>query len=481
MDISMYILADHLREYHPIVRIHEGGMTLSRCRILTDQQEKREQSTVYICASGEYIPTLDPGIICSNGRDYIYLPSTDVQHIFNRILDIFEQYNALAEQLFQLIMARCSIQRLLDQCGRILPLPMVFCNSGHMICAQTNCEAFELNENPVYLFAKSNRFIPTELYEAVNADFICHYNDRKCFIIEKKHDQLFRTINHNIFYQNRNVGYLTGIIRGAEDETKGRRQLFEFIVPFLEKGYEDSGDLMQDQGQIFAQLLKGEAVEERYIRLQEQALGWESMGSKTLLILQPEEYKKNSIALIASRLIVRYPYSFILPYEEQVIMITQDKCREDRAFTREFRKLLRELHTYAGASYEFHELRELKKYYRQARLAIGYGSKRSGELNLCEDFMLDYVREVLKSQLSVDIWRDELRVLEQYDQEHKTEYLATLKTYLMEERSQTRTAQKMNIHRNTLVKRIQRIEELIRVDLDDTVTRTQLWLSCFVE
>ena len=95
--------------------------------------------------------------------------------------------------------------------------------------------------------------------------------------------------------------------------------------------------------------------------------------------------------------------------------------------------------------------------------------------------MLNYVKETLRNHLSIDIWRRELQLLKNYDEKHQTEYYHTLYMYLLEERNQTLTAQKLHIHRNTLVKRIGRIQELIPVDLSDTQTRLQLLFSFFVQ
>ena len=55
--------------------------------------------------------------------------------------------------------------------------------------------------------------------------------------------------------------------------------------------------------------------------------------------------------------------------------------------------------------------------------------------------------------------------------------LTTLRAYLEEDRSQRRVAERCVIHVNTVVYRIRRIEELLKVDLGDPATVFDLTLA----
>lgn len=483
MNISMHILANHLQSYNPVLNIQNGDMVLSRCRLLTDHHDSDAASTVFICASDDYIPTMKNGIICSNRQDYIFLKTDAILEVFNKVLDLFEFYNTITEQLYQLILQKSSLTDLLSLCGQMLPLPLILCNSGHMIQAYTNCDDFEKDGNPVFTYAIQHHFIPTKLYESVNEDFIHHYNDHFSFYIKKRNDQLFHTINHNIFYQKWNVGYLTAIFRSPSDHTMAHQQLFDYISGCLESGYESLHASSPDplnSNQIFIRLLEEIPVDSACLQLQAQAFGWNLDDSKILLILSPEHYQKNSLSVITSRFIVHYPDSFVFSYQEQAVAIL-NTSKYSSAFFSELQTFLQELHCSTGISYSFTDLTQIKKSYDQASLALKYGVHSSGTIHFCESYMLDYIKETLRSNLSVDIWRCELQILKNYDEKHQTEYYHTLYMYLLEERNQTLTAQKLHIHRNTLVKRICRIQELIPANLSDTQTRLQLLFSFFVQ
>ncbi|MGH2881971.1 MAG: PucR family transcriptional regulator, partial [Solirubrobacteraceae bacterium] len=67
--------------------------------------------------------------------------------------------------------------------------------------------------------------------------------------------------------------------------------------------------------------------------------------------------------------------------------------------------------------------------------------------------------------------------LVQYDRLHQTELLSTLAALLRNDRSPTRTAAELFIHRQTLVYRVRRIEELTERSLSRTSDMVELWLA----
>ena len=75
---------------------------------------------------------------------------------------------------------------------------------------------------------------------------------------------------------------------------------------------------------------------------------------------------------------------------------------------------------------------------------------------------------------------DALHQLRHYDREHSTELYETLKTYLMNERNSTLTAQLLKINRSTLPHRLNRIAQLTGANLDDFMTRLYLMMGFYI-
>ncbi|WP_123029287.1 PucR family transcriptional regulator [Mycolicibacterium stellerae] len=64
-----------------------------------------------------------------------------------------------------------------------------------------------------------------------------------------------------------------------------------------------------------------------------------------------------------------------------------------------------------------------------------------------------------------------------YDARHSSDMVATLDTFLRCERSWLRTAKELGLHRQTVVYRIQRVEEITGRRIADTATLAEFWLA----
>ena len=119
-------------------------------------------------------------------------------------------------------------------------------------------------------------------------------------------------------------------------------------------------------------------------------------------------------------------------------------------------------------------------YYKQADLSCQYGETTPGTINFCEDYSLEYIRHQINENLTVQMLSPVSDTLKQYDAASGTEYYKTLGVYLLNERDQTRAADILCIHRNTLIYRIKKIESLIQTDLDDSRKRFSILMSYYI-
>ena len=79
---------------------------------------------------------------------------------------------------------------------------------------------------------------------------------------------------------------------------------------------------------------------------------------------------------------------------------------------------------------------------------------------------------ILSSLVSTEAVR-----LREYDLKNNTVFFETYYLFLLHERNLVRTARVLNIHRNTLVYRIEKIREMISIDEDDPAKRMHMLLS----
>jgi len=84
------------------------------------------------------------------------------------------------------------------------------------------------------------------------------------------------------------------------------------------------------------------------------------------------------------------------------------------------------------------------------------------------------VNGVEDAQALVQRW---LGVLVEHDAQHQTGLVRTLEAFLANQRSWQRTAEAMSVHRQTVLYRIRKIEELTGARLSETADIAQLWLA----
>lgn len=147
-------------------------------------------------------------------------------------------------------------------------------------------------------------------------------------------------------------------------------------------------------------------------------------------------------------------------------------------------KVLDRFHAQAGISQQFDNLLLIKDYKTQALDAIKYGQILHPEtrLHLYQDYILPailYPR--IKEMPSANYMPKALKEMEKYDQENSTEFLTTLKCYVFNLKNTKETSSELHIHRNTLLYRINKIEELFGITLDSAENFLYIMMTFYMQ
>ena len=86
--------------------------------------------------------------------------------------------------------------------------------------------------------------------------------------------------------------------------------------------------------------------------------------------------------------------------------------------------------------------------------------------------------ETIHANVSVNgLLHPALDIIENYDQENQTDLLRTLKVYLENDCNAQKCGRLLFLHRNSLVYRVHRIQEISGCDLSDPIERSYLRIS----
>lgn len=121
-------------------------------------------------------------------------------------------------------------------------------------------------------------------------------------------------------------------------------------------------------------------------------------------------------------------------------------------------------------------------------LRIGQKMHPAKRIYYYEDYSIYHIIEMaaessmqkLGSRNLVHLCNNELVGLLLYDKKHNTNLVQILQAYLEHERNTTEAAKSLFIHRNTMLNKVHKIEEIIDSSLDEPMLRERLLFSCRV-
>ena len=130
-----------------------------------------------------------------------------------------------------------------------------------------------------------------------------------------------------------------------------------------------------------------------------------------------------------------------------------------------------------GMSYEFSDPLLTNRMAKQASAVLSYGT-HSGSKQ-AEWYFAEHALDMMLNNLeeTENFVHPGILEMEQYDVQNHTQYLETLRQWLLHRMDYSETAKAMNLHRNSLYYRMQRIYELFGLDISDMNTDVQLYLS----
>ena len=131
----------------------------------------------------------------------------------------------------------------------------------------------------------------------------------------------------------------------------------------------------------------------------------------------------------------------------------------------------------AGISNPYDDLSSVRSLYLQADAALDMGSlfSPSDSLYFFGDYALREMAMDMTSVHQIDTLLDEgLKRLIEHDASSSTSYVSTLRSFLDNESSVAKTAAELYVHRSTLMERLSRIRRDLGIDLDDPDERLRL-------
>lgn len=425
----------------------------------------------------DYIHIYQDGlnIVCRNGADYISIPDALPLQVAEEILLFFEKLTEWNGDLQDMISQGCSLKDLIDRSVAVMENPMFVIDDSDIIRAISSHGVGEVNDDWDYIV--ENGTVVLEMMQKVFSE----PSYRKKVISEAPHPFYLKpkgaingAINYRIPAPNgqSTIGSLV-IFEGLTPITPAMLQYVTILSKAVVLWFKlNSGKLpMFSAKDVLIELLDSGSLGITGEAILKNMIG--SQKNRYVLIAASGEQDANLQPYLV-HLEEQMPHSIFCMYQERLISLTSADDGDRHAALIEH--LLKIEKAAIGISHPFINLKTACNYLSEALIALEYGNKSISTLNA--EIIMRYIAHGVSTKIrNISIVHPALLTLKNYDDRHGSDYYKTLYVYLVTERSIAASLHFLNIHRNTMAFRLERLSSLIDAQLDDPAVREWLLLS----
>lgn len=476
MNLSMWIFADWLKEYHPEIQIKENSMTINTIRLVSQKMELNDH-TLYIGQYSNFFQTSKKNIICIHRNDLIILPENDINEILNKVLEAMEYYSKWNTEILELISSGCMIQDILKRSEYILKAPVFILDSGQRLLAMSS--QFEKGQIDSY-------WDEMREYGSTNIKFIKFFNQTYAKTYFQKHDFYFmeedimphRAFCYNFFLKNTWIG-VTNLLILDESISQGTLDLYTLFCNYADLWFEAHS---QQQSILFLDslfhfALSGQKCDYEYFNHHLSRMGWEDDDPKILVTLVNVSEDYNIHTHLCHNINDLFLHAHAITHNNYICVLFNLRLTGKDLIFCKLSPWLEKSGYYGCCSATFSKLELLAEHFEQTEIIARLCPGISGQIYNFQDYMVRFGFYIMKQHIHSSIIHPDVTHLLEYDAANHSDFSRTLYMYIKHERSQSHTASALHLHRNTLTYRLGRLKELISCDLDIPEVRLHILVS----
>lgn len=483
-------------------KLEQDGMSITGSEALTlkysgiqlyDQIGETDPGIIYVCEKAPDISLTDAegigyiligednGLPCSLQRsEYLEISGhSSFATLYNRIMKTYNDIQEQIENFIYLISTNAGLQALIEA------LYPVFGNPCYLVDANFKVLAIDASHDARYVSAtwkhlEDDRYMPLDLVSGLVGSMVLQGMEtgNESRIISTSFFYV-PFINYNL----RSSGKIQGHLFVAElykHITAGDLEMADILGSILNEHISRNEYFQRKRGLIYENFMKdlfgGKPMERSWIRAQLNYLDLKKDSSYVVAkILTPE--KEMAGERIAS-VLERTQDVRIVRYDGFIMCLFQLKNRSRiPALNKQLYEIAQAWKCSIGLSDCFHDVYESAVFASQADRALE--SAKNELQNTVYNYDAISLSDLIKHLGPREhiFIAPEIREMQSYDENHHSEYIETLKAYLRTERGLQETAALLNIHRNTLSYRIEKMTERFSLRLEIPESRYRYYLS----
>ncbi|MBM4763179.1 helix-turn-helix domain-containing protein [Bacillus sp. B15-48] len=423
----------------------------------------------------------------------IWEEPTSLTELFYKIHGIFCENNSYftnASQLFSTLINGNGISAIVKAASMLLNNPIILTNACYRVLAMHG-ETDEMTD-PIWQYAKKYGYCSQEAIEKFRLEKITAKtmeSEAPLIFSQGLAKEIPRMIK-KIEVQGRVVGYI-GVYQVNKEFDKQDMYTLDLLEDVLafEMKKEGIEDFNQVNESIIIDLLNHRLGDSHVLESRLRTARWQlkPLFAVIQIPLSKEDDTIWFLDYLVSSLKECNADLKIVSYQNNIIVVIN--CEDRVCLQKNIENITKVLETNqmkAGMSNIFHRLEELASYYEQAGKALELLKWN----RVHDDSMLYFYEDVALYHLFSAIEQQEIlegvchrgyRELQEYDRLYQTNYCQTLYEYFLSGNNISAAADKLYIHRNTMSYRLQKISEMIHIDLTNGEEAFQLFLTIKIQ
>lgn len=471
MKLSMRMIANQLTNLDLELNISNNDSL-----ILKSARRVYATNCVHIFKSGS-------DVICNGEGNYIRIKDIGISQAFEIVQSIFDFYNDWTDNVIDNC-KNLDFQCLINNCWKVFKNPILLLDSNYKLISMSDkygendvnnewyhLKKYNYSSPKVMQFLKKNELYNYKFFELSSKFYRFEFNDIKNSCISAP-----------IYFNHIYCGRIS-VIQKDRDLNKGDIQLLDYLLPIIAPHikYFYSENIMESRVNIFLSLIDNKKIDYDNLNKQLEYRQWNEEDTYRLFILKPklDSITKDLLILYCAEIENNICDSCVFIKDKNIIIIHNEKNNNHSKTLKIFKKICSKYMMNLGISLPFTSFSKLNLFYEQALYALSF--QITSEANKFNhsfyDYAMDYIIETHITSETIYFCHPDILKLWILDKSSNKDRINTLYLYLINERSITNTSQYLYLHRNTLIYRIKKINEMLDYDINDSYTRNYMVLS----
>ena len=405
----------------------------------------------------------------------IIFEEIDIFQLANELGLVFQKYDVLEDQMNKMLQEGKGLQEMTEFMCPFFMNELTIVDAGHRVQAHA---VFSRNSH------EQPGFITLEGKEMVPLDIISFFSNNKRWVEVRCETEPFiydeGILDHRLLCINimEEEGFAWRVILNETDHAFRPYDvhLLTFFAKYVQKVYDRSlagTDLMNIDKlkDLFSLLLSGGHVESWRIKHALLVAGHPEASRFLCVSIRPKSWDDSTESLAYYSLTIgkTFPGVVSIEFRGDIVCLVglSSYGASAEKFTEAITAFIRDNNFRVGISEVFDDVLRLENHYRQADVALCYGivEEPSKWVHRFHEQAVSYMVRYTGEQLGIHTLCAECVLrLHAYDQENDSSYIETMEKFFNNHLNISRTAKALNIHRATMIYRLNRIEELSGID-----------------